>query len=162
MKHLGLLLFFIFINPANSFSQTESSFIAKNYKTKNFDVAIFPKTYLEFLPEKRFTPTKVEIDLAELELRSYLKPINSKRINQISTPIIHRKLKKYRRQYFGYIDKNGDEILLINSFWKESSDKKEIWLNQFIRVLDGGSYYWEIKYNITKGKLFDLAVNGYA
>ena len=108
------------------------------------------------LPEKRFTPTKAQIDIAETELRINLKQINSQKINQISTPIIDKNLKKYRRQYFGYIDENGDEILIINSFWKERKDKKEVWLNNYIRVLDGGSYYWGIKYNITKNKLFEF------
>jgi hypothetical protein len=29
-------------------------------------------------------------------------------------------------------------------------------------VLDGGSYYWQIKFNISKKLLFDLEINGYA
>ena len=146
----------------NCFSQEKKSSIAENYKTENFDIAIFPKTYIEMLPEKRFTPTKAQVDIAELELRTNLKEINSKKVNQTSTPIIDKNLKKYRRQYFGYIDGNGDEILIINSFWKNRKDKNQGWLNDYIRVLDGGSYYWEVKYNITKGKLFELYVNGYA
>ena len=162
MKNLQLLIILLFLNPMNCFSQEKKSFVAENYKTKYFDVAIFPKTYVEMLPEKRFTPTKAQVDLAELELRTNLKEINSKKINQTSTPIIDKNLKKYRRQYFGYIDKNGDEILIINSFWNYRKDKKQSWLNDYIRVLDGGSYYWEVKYNITKGKLFELHVNGYA
>lgn len=161
MRKLQLILIIIFLNSTNSFSQGKT-FVAENYKTENFDIAIFPKTYIEFLPEKRFTPTKAQIDLAETELRINLKQINSRKINQTSSPIIDKNLKKYRRQYFGYIDENGDEILIINSFWKERKDKKEVWLNDYIRVLDGGSYYWGIKYNITKKKLFELIVNGYA
>jgi hypothetical protein len=162
MKILKIITLFVFVGIINGYSQEKSLYIADNYKTENFDIAIFPKTYIELLPEKRFTPKKEQIDMAEKELRTNLKKLNIKRINQSSTPIIDRKLHRYRRQYIGYIGKNGDEILLINAFWKSSNDKKEIWLNHFFRTLDGGSYYWEIKYNIKTGELFELHINGYA
>jgi hypothetical protein len=29
-------------------------------------------------------------------------------------------------------------------------------------VLDGGSYYWSIKFNLNKNELFSLHINGYA
>ena len=162
MKNIQLIILIIFFTSMNCVSQQKKPIIAENYKTEKFDVAIFPKTYIDLLPEKRFTPTKAQVDLAELELKTKLKVINSKKVNQNSSLIIDENLKKYRRQYFGYIDENGDEILIINSFWKEQKYFKETWLNERVSVKDGGSYFWEVKYNITKGKLFDLYVNGYA
>ena len=91
-----------------------------------------------------------------------LKEVNKDLINQSSTPIIHRKLKKYKRQYFGYIDGNGDRILLINCFWSKNRSDSEIWLRNRIIVNDGGSYYWNIKFNLDKNALFELVVNGYS
>ena len=162
MRTIIIIISILLVNPNILHCQENQTFVAENYITKNFDVAIFPKTYIEMLPDNRFTPTKSQVEQAELALHTNLKSLNSKKINQISTPIIDKRLKKYRRQYFGYIDENGDEVLIINAFWKSREDKKEIWLNEYIRVLDGGSFYWEIKYNVTKSKLFDLMVNGYA
>ncbi len=112
------------------------------------------------IPGERFTPTKQDIDKAEVALNRDLKTLNRQNLNQTSTPVIHKKLRKYKRQYFGYIDKNGERILLINCFWDKESERN--WLNNRVVVLDGGSYYWNVKYNIDKDKLFDLQINGYA
>ncbi|MBN2894135.1 MAG: hypothetical protein JXL97_19850 [Bacteroidales bacterium] len=145
------------------FGQTDGTFkIADHYKTKEFDAAIFPADYIDLIPGQRFTPTRQEIDKAEIALQNDLKTLNKELENQSSTPIIHKNLHKYKRQYFGYIDKNGDKILLINGFW--SNDKKDdnVWLSGRIEVFDGGSYYWNVKFNLNKNVLFDLDINGYA
>jgi len=147
---------------SNSFGQLDSIFIeADHYETNKFDVAIFPKNYIDFVSGKRFTPTKQEIDKAENAIRINLKGLNSKSINQYSTPIIHKNLGKYKRQYFGYIDKNGDRILLINCFWSNKKEFNDVWLKSRVVVLDGGSYYWNIKFNLDREELFDLDINGY-
>ena len=52
-------------------------------------------------------------DKAEIILAKDLKSLNKQFGNQSSTPIIDKNLHKYKRQYFGYIDKNGNRILLI-------------------------------------------------
>lgn len=78
----------------------------------------------------------------------------------MSTPIIHRHLKKYKRQYFGYTDEKNDRILFINCFWGKEIMHENEWLKQRIMVNDGGSYYWSVKYNIKTDKLFELYVNG--
>jgi hypothetical protein len=95
-------------------------------------------------------------------LATNLKNLNNQLVNQSSTPITHKKLSKYKRQYFGYIDKNGDKILLINCFWSKDKNAKDRWLTDRIMVLDGGSYYWNVKFNLNKKRLFDLDVNGYS
>lgn len=145
------------------FGQTDATFKkADHYKTKQFDVAIFPSNYFDLIPGQRYTPTRQEIDKAEISLANDLKTLNNPLVNQSSTPIIHKNLNKYKRQYFGYIDKNGDRILLINCFWSKDKNEKDNWLTGKIMVLDGGSYYWNVKFNLDKKQLFDLDVNGYA
>ena len=136
--------------------------IADRYKTKKFDVAIFPASYLAFVSQPRFTPTRQEIDDAENALRINLKVLNKGRINQSSTPVIHRKLRKYKRQYFGYVTQNGQRILLINFFWSKNIDFKDRWLKEAINFHDGGSYYWQVQFNLDEAALFDLNINGYA
>ncbi len=145
------------------FGQADTTFKkADHYKTKQFDVAIFPSNYFNFIPGQRFTPTRQQIDRAEASLGTDLKTLNNQLVNQYSTPIIHQNLHEYKRQYFGYIDINGDRILLINCFWSEAEDDTDGWLKGRIMVLDGGSYYWNIKFNLDKKQLFDLNVNGYS
>jgi hypothetical protein len=134
--------------------------IAEHFKTNDFDIAIFPENHKELISSKRFSPTKEDVLKAEQALQSKLKGINSKLINQSSSPIIHKNLKKYKRQYFGCYDENRKKYLLINAFW--SSGNNNDWLNRMIIVLDGGSYYWDIKYYFDDDDLKDLNVNGYS
>ena len=87
---------------------------ADHYKTSEFDAAIFPASYFALVSQPRFTPTRQEIDKAETALRKNLRKLNSDRINQSSTPVIHKKLHKYKRQYFGYVNQDGQRVLLID------------------------------------------------
>lgn len=152
---LSLLFFCVSV-----FAQKETTI--QLYKTKTFEVAIFPAGNDSCFPIPDFTPTHSEVDLAEAALAKDLEKLNQQRINQIHTPIIHKNLKKYRRQYLGYIDANGDKILIINCLFGKNESFYGDFLTRWIEVKDGGSYYWTIKYNITKNELFDLSVNGYA
>lgn len=158
-------VFFLLIFPFSfCFGQSDSILIAADhYKTKNFDVAIFPSNSKDLISGARFTPTRKEIDEAESALKLKLKELNKNLINQSSTPIIHENLKKYKRQYFGFKLENGQRILFINCFWeKDEFRSKGKWLKEFIMVFDGGSFYWQVKYNLDTKELFELEVNGYA
>ncbi|MBU1013490.1 MAG: hypothetical protein KKG99_10830 [Bacteroidetes bacterium] len=135
-----------------------------HYKTKTFDCIIFPATSNELIGGERFTPTRIEIQKAEKLLNEGLKNINASLLNQNGSdqsPIIHEKLKKYKRQYFGYIDKNKSKLLFINCFWPNKRHLDN-WDKQMIFVLDGGSYYWSIKVNLETEELFELSINGNA
>jgi hypothetical protein len=137
--------------------QTDSSMtVAENYKTKHFNVAIFPASYIEFplITNNRFTPTHSEIDKAEKSLRSKIKTISK------DYPVIYKKLKKYLRQYVGYIDNNGNRVLVINCFLS-NDDYLNDWLKNYFMILDGGSSVWEIKYNIKTDTFFEFGVNGF-
>jgi hypothetical protein len=163
MTRLIISLSFILVSIFDSFGQIDSTEnIVDHYKTKRFDAAIFPKGHQDFISGNRFTPSREEIELAELALENELEKLNKRLENQSSTPIIHKNLSKYRRQYFGYIDENGHRILLINCFWSARKGISDGWLEGRIMVLDGGSYFWNIKYDLDEKKLFDLSVNGYA
>jgi hypothetical protein len=135
--------------------------VAEHFKTKQFEVAIFPESSDEIMPGKRFTPTKEEIINAENALKSKLKEVNRNFENQYNLPIIHRNLKKYKRQYFGFINDKGEKILYINSLWKKNEEENK-WLQQIIMVSDGGSHYWNIEYNLNTDELMNLSVNGSA
>jgi len=136
-------------------------------KTNRFEGVIFSKEYIGLLnsAEKKFTPSTNDIDLAEIILREGIKDINANKPNQVDNcPVIHKRLNKYKRQYFGYFNKNGDKIIIMNCFWDEKRFYKEPINNQWKTeekiVLDGCSYYWSIKVNLNKKTLFDFGVNG--
>ena len=135
--------------------------VAEHFKTRQFEVAIFPESSNEIMQQNRFTPTKEEIIKAENTLKYKLKLLNNPLMNQSRSPIIHKNLKKYKRQYFGYINAKGEKILYINSLWSKSN-RENYWLQQMMMVSDGGSYYWNIEYNLETDELENLKVNGYA
>jgi hypothetical protein len=151
---IGLLLC-ISLKAGNQDSTNAATLL----KIDDYEVAIFSENSKEFFPGKRFTPTKEEIVAAENALKSQLKELNSDKMNQSDTPVIDKNLKKYKRQYFGYINERGEKILFINCFWRKDKDESLVWLKEQIRVLDGGSYFWNVKYKIEKDTLFDLEVN---
>ncbi|TDR24426.1 hypothetical protein [Flavobacterium cheniae] len=137
--------------------------VAEHFKTRQFEVAIFPESSNEIMQQNRFTPSKEEIIKAENALKYKLKFLNDPLMNQTSSPIIHKNLKKYKRQYFGYINNKGEKILYINSLWSKSIKEHHWhWLNEIIWISDGGSYYWNIEYNLETEELENLKVNGYA
>ena len=164
MEYLNkiLLIIFLIFTSVNSNGQTDiPATIAEHYQTKKFNVAIFPESSRElFQGANRFTPTKKEIETAEQGLINQLAGINTDRHNQYSTPAIDKNLSKYKRQYFGYFDMKGNKILFINCFWKKNKEEELLWFNERIMVLDGGSYFWNIKFNLNTNELFDLDVNG--
>jgi hypothetical protein len=67
------ILTFILLISLKVFGQTDTTFKkADHYKTKKFDVAIFPSNYFDLIPGQRFTPTRQEIDQAEISLANSL------------------------------------------------------------------------------------------
>ena len=121
--------------------------------------------------KERFTPTIAEIEKAEQILKKKLKTVNGQRMNQIDNcPIIHKKLTSYRRQYFGYIENNGNKIIYTTFNWDRYTlfdrlrgyykDENENWKKEKEMVLDGCSYHWEISINLNTEELFELSVNG--
>jgi hypothetical protein len=130
--------------------------------------------------KERFTPTIDDIQKAERILKDNLEKANESRMNQVDNcPVIHKKLKSYRRQYFGYIDSSGDKIIYTTFNWDRESfpsrllngynkvfgqyePERENWKKEKEMVFDGCSYHWEIKINLDTEQLFELGVNGIA
>ena len=106
-----------------------------------------------------FTPSEDEVIQAEKLLVNKIKDLNTKRYNQGKRcPVIHRNMKKYYRQYIGYINEDDEKIIWINFIWKNQSPKN--WNKEIIIVDDGCSFYWQVKVNLNSKNLFDLFVNG--
>jgi hypothetical protein len=134
-----------------------SSNIAEHITTPVYDGAIFPARFGRIFSASSFTPAKEDVEKAEASIARDLKKLNKALVHQSSTPIIHKNLDMYQRQYLGYVDENGDHIIYINCFWM--GDYDGTWLNKIIRHYDGGSFYWQVRYNLDKGILFGLKVN---
>lgn len=130
---------------------------------------IFPKDYTPTLvsldgARERYTPTHQDIEKAEEILNAQLEGINIPLAEQgmKGCPIIHTNLHRYRRQYIGYVDYDGNKVVWVNFIIKKDKESLKNLDKEVIVVLDGCSQYWNIKVNIDKSKLYDLRVNGTA
>jgi hypothetical protein len=133
-------------------------------KEKEFDGYIFGKDHFVLISvenqKERYTPTKEDIIKAEKLIKRDLRKANKSLMNQgESCPIIHENLKCYTRQYFGFVNQQGEKIIWINFVWKTKSIEA-ILSKDLFNVLDGCSHYWNINVNLGKGKLFNLNING--
>ena len=150
---------------------TDYSTVIKN---KHFEGVIFSENadcFLCLLDKKRFSPTLQDISKAEEILKQKLKAENTPLINQGGRcPFIHKNLKNYRRQYFGYFNEEGDKVIYTTLNWDKytlwdwirgySRDNSEDWKKQKEMILDGCSHHWEININLSDEELFGLNING--
>ena len=156
MKPSSLItLFLILIVPAVS-SAGNSSFI----KGKGFRGYVFDKSYSYWGSSDRYTPTASEIKQAESLLKKKIHEINQPRVNQGNgCPEIDKKLNRYVRQYFGYLNQKGERIISINCIWDKEVDS--LISRDIIGVKDGCSYYWSVEINLTTNEIYSLDINGY-
>src|ERR1700722_5712046 len=156
MKKTLLALYFI-IASLTLYAQVKDSTAAWEYKTDNYDCAIFPMAYSSDIVHntKRFTPGFPDIDKAE---KAIAQQMLTPRDTTKRLPDVYRHIKKYRRQYCGYTNNDGHKILYINMFWEEDKYVKD-WLKQMVMVQGGGSNYLSMKYDLTDNKLYDLQIN---
>ena len=179
MKHLTFTFFLFLLVSCSSKLKvveqpTQFSTVVKKGRVKGVIFKENGGCFMCLQDEKRFSPTIDDIQKAELIIKKNLRQVNESKLNQDykHCPIIHKELKSYRRQYFGYIDNNGDKIIYATFNWDKFSvfDRlrgyhKNIyqnWREERIIVLDGCSYHWGIKINLNRKLLFELGINGSA
>lgn len=164
-----LLLMFSF-----GFSQVSTKIIElpKFYKGKG---VVFPKEYKSIVSlkdyESSFTPTVEQIKKAEALFIDNYNEATIESINKINDrepenypypkPVkdVKKKFCRYYRQYLGYRNAEGDEMILVNllNFSKKSKAKKAFmdWEKEYIVAFDG--FYQEnmtsYLINLSKEKL---------
>jgi len=70
--------------------------------------------------------------------------------------IIHESIK-YHKQFISVINVNGEKEVWVNCF---SAGMRSDWKQRIVAVADGGSSFFQIKINLTKGTAYELTVNG--
>lgn len=136
-------------------------------KGKGFKGYVFDKEHFVLMTiddqSKRYTPDKQDVFLVENLIKNRLKGINTSLENQGGEyPLIHKSLKKYVRQYVGFVTKGGERVIWVNFIWKSSENDEERLSKDIVTPLDGCSHYWNIKVNLDKEEVFDLNINGSA
>jgi hypothetical protein len=132
-----------------------------HYTSGKYECAIFPDTYPTDIGGKPFTPTHDQADAAIKTLEANLKKVKCDKKDDRDE--IVKNLLKYKFQIFGYTDKSGSQMILINCFRNDDNKDKDLatnWLTEMIQVEDGGIYFWTIRYDVGKNDLFDFKTNG--
>lgn len=178
MKHLpfciGIIIWFTCSCKTSFYEVEKYNSNATIIKKGKIESVIFSKSAECFLCDlglDRFSPTIEEINHAEEILARNIQTSNQPLNNQgDDCPIIHNHLKNYKRQYYGYVDNEGNKILYVNFIWAKYSifdrlkgyhkDESENWKTERIIVLDGCSRYWNIDINLSQQKLQNLGING--
>ena len=102
-----------------------------------------------------WTPSQADVISLEAGLNNYLQSI----ANQFPQgPPTGEQLMEYHRQYLGIIEE-GRHVIYANYFCK---DNNQDWENQFVMVQDGGSCFFQLKFEVGTSRYYDLHINGEA
>ena len=171
---LVLLLSYFFLAPANAQTRPATKdTIATRYQLPGADCALFPAAanmsgmFMHPKYAQRFTPTKEQVlvigkDLLPAQMR-YLaanQPPNATMYEHEYRVRISKTLTKYRRQYVGFYNEQQQNCLYINCFPRNELYPK--WLQQLVKVEDGGASFWHIYFNLATKQFFDFSHNSIA
>ncbi len=124
---------------------------------------IFPKEHSVWglAPEKnRYTPSLEDISKAEQILRDNIGSIKFPWDIGYGSP---RLLRKYRRQYIGYIMKDGSKLLKVNLIYKRYFKGKDMYKElskDLISFNSEGGWLWKVSINLKTKKVLNIEVDG--
>lgn len=130
---------------------------AELYITTSYTVAIFPDSFPIKGKDKRFTPSREDVDKGEKALSRDLFMLNVKMENQDRDNLIHRRLLQFQRQYFGYINNEGERVIKIIAYVTSDEEYPDFLTKERI-IVSGTSDNWVVFYNMDKNELYDLSV----
>lgn len=130
---------------------------AELYITTSYTVAIFPDSFPIKGKDKRFTPSREVVDKGEKALSRDLFMLNVGMENQDRDNLIHRRLLQFQRQYFGYINDDGQRVIKIIAYVNANEEYPDL-LTKERTIISGTSDNWVVYYNVDKNELYDLSV----
>lgn len=131
---------------------------------KGYKGYVFDKDHFVFMSienqKERYTPRQIDISAVEQLLKDSIDYIMKDQNDCSKQEINKHAIKKYRRQYVGFITKDNEIIIWINFLKKDRNFSNKDLSTNIVSVLDGGCNFWSISVNLTKRKLFNLHING--
>lgn len=131
---------------------------------KGYKGYVFDKDHFVFMSienqKERYTPRQIDISAVEQLLKDSIDYIMKDQNDCSKQEINKHAIKKYRRQYVGFITKDNEIIIWINFLKKDRNFSNKDLSTNIVSVLDGGCNFWSISVNLTKRRLFNLHING--
>lgn len=141
---LWLLLIFMLGLTACAGLMTQNELITSD----QFEGVIFAQE-----DKDHWTPSRAEVLALEERLGPYVRAAAPQ-----DYPGPLKNLSAYKRQYQGLWVKE-QQVIAVNFFCDAHGVE---WQHHIVFVTDGGSCYFEVKYNIATGEFFDLSIHGEA
>jgi len=101
-----------------------------------------------------WTPTAGQAFLADTAVLDHLRRMNTTRSRQISDAI-----SDYKRQYVGYTV-GGKQWMLVNAMCRQYWESQEIWKSSVVVVLDGGTCFFNARFEMATSTVHSLEING--
>jgi hypothetical protein len=105
---------------------------------------------------ENWTPDPAQVAALETALIPFLKTAKDPWLRP--DPPIWERVPNYQRQYIGLIE-DGRQIIYGNYFCNSAETD---WRKELVQVNDGGDCYFQVKYDVETGTIYDLRVNGEA
>lgn len=130
-------------------------------KERGYEGYIFSQSH--FVYGLHFDGVKDRITLSEDQIKkaeTILKDSIENIIKGRSPNIKNKTLKKYKRQYVGFVNEKGEIVIYMNFLKGLDREQKSKLNKEILWILDGGDNYWQIFINIDKKEWFGLYING--
>ena len=107
----------------------------------------------------RFTLTSAEIDTVEKLMKKKIAKLNHTHNHQASMEcqLIDEHLEKYKRQYIGFVNEDGDKVVWVNFLHDNRFDK--LLLYEIPNITGGCNNFFSVKVNIDHRRVYGLEVN---
>ena len=107
----------------------------------------------------RFTLSSADIDTVEKLMKKKIAKLNHTHNHQASMEcqLIDEHLEKYKRQYIGFINDEGDKVVWVNFIRDRRFDK--LLLYEIPNIIGGCSNFFSVKVNIDHRIVYGLEVN---
>jgi hypothetical protein len=137
------------------FDERENYLLEKNLKPENIlnsDIAEVEKLLYSAVSNYNLAKTKI--------YEKRLKERGTRPASEIYDPRI-KDLSKYRVQLIAAINTKGEKLVWVNCFYHSFSAQNH-WKQSVVAVNDGGNWFFNLKINLTRKKVYDFWVNGVA
>jgi len=135
----------------------KTSLRAKYSVPKDFTVFTYSKSFEDIFKSdgKGFNPTESEFTLIQKQLNLEIK-------KKIKLFYKHKNQSEYYKQCVFMLNKNGEKEVWLQGISKKEKSFKDNWQYEMQYVNDGGEYFFELKMNLSTGKVDYFYVHGVA
>jgi hypothetical protein len=126
---------------------------------KDYTGVILPYDYPWKRGRERWAPDAIAVAEAEHCISRDLSKMKASPAYQAGKlPEIVKALKEYRRQYLGFTNEQGRDLLWVN-FFRDPGESHKDWKTSLVTVKGGGQAYFNVTADVAGGTCGELRIN---